>query len=402
MLNKKNFFNNFTFNLTKFKQNFKKTKEVFLKFKTDLDNFEIPLLSSYEKEYELNFSAKIIKKFSKFKNIVVIGMGGSILGTKSIYSFLRKKIKKNVFFFDNLDSGLHSDFEKIKNLKSSCFIIVSKSGNTLETITNLSIIFSKNSLKNKMIFITEISDNSLMSLANKYNAEIIEHKEFICGRYSVMSEAGMFPAMLMGLNIEKFKNLKKLINNKSFVSTLIQNVACIYTLNIQGINNSVIMNYDSSLNDLSYWYQQLISESLGKKGKGITPMLSFEPKDNHSLLQLYLDGPKDKFFTFFNLSKKKSNYKISSSITPNNMKFLKNKSLESVVDAQYQATKNIFKIKKIPFRHITFTKINENELGTIFTFFSLETILLSNLMNINPFDQPAVEQIKIETKRFLS
>ena len=401
MLKKDNFFKNYFINLSKYNKNLKKTKKVFSSFIVDLKNNQIPLLKSYEKNYEFDFSATTVKKFSKYRNIVVIGMGGSILGTKSIYSFLKKRIKKEVFFFDNLDLNLSLKYKKIKNLKNSCFIIVSKSGDTLETITNLGAIFSENLLKNKLIIITEITDNALMAIANKYNAEIIEHKKFIGGRYSVLSETGMFPAALMGLNLMKFKNLKRLIKSKNFISSLIQNVASIYTLNSKKINNSVILNYDSSLNDLGYWYQQLVAESLGKQGKGINPILSFGPKYHHSLLQLYLDGPKDKFFTFFNSSKRENKLKVARDIIPNNMGFLINKNLEFIINAQCNATKNIFKLKKIPFRQITFTKKNEDELGEIFTFFVLETILLSRLMNINPFDQPAVEQVKIETKRFL-
>ena len=118
-------------------------------------------------------------------------------------------------------------------------------------------------------------------------------------------------------------------------------------------------------------------------------------------MQLYLDGPKDKFFTFFNTSEKTTKYKISREIIPNDMSFLKNKNLKSIINAHCNAVKNIFKLKKIPFRQFNFNKRDENELGEIFTFFVLETILLSRLMNINPFDQPAVEQVKIETKKFL-
>ena len=401
MLKKDNFFKSYFINLSKYNENVRKTKKVFNSFIVDLKNNKIPLLESYEKNYEYDFSTITVKRFSKYRNIVVIGMGGSILGTKSIYSFLKKRIKKEVFFFDNLDLNLSLKYKKIKNLKNSCFIIVSKSGDTLETITNLGAIFSENLLKNKLIIITEITDNALMAIANKYHAEIIEHKEFIGGRYSVLSETGMFPAALMGLNLMKFKNLKRLIKNKNFISSLIQNVASIYTLNSKKINNSVILNYDSSLNDLGYWYQQLVAESLGKQGKGINPILSFGPKDHHSLLQLYLDGPKDKFFTFFNSSKRENKLKVARGIIPNNMGFLINKNLEFIINAQCNATKNIFKLKKIPFRQITFNKKNEDELGEIFTFFVLETILLSRLMNINPFDQPAVERVKIETKKIL-
>ncbi len=399
MLNKKYFFSKHNFDKSKLNKNIKKTKKCFNKLKSDLENFKIPLLGSYEKDYNFDFSHSMIKKFNKHKNIIIIGMGGSVLGTKSIYSFFKNKIKKKVFFFDNLD--LNFEYKKIRNLKDSCFIVAGKSGKTIETIINLGTVFSKNLLKNKLIIIAETTDNSLMYLAIKYNAEIIEHKKFISGRYSVLSETGMFPAALMGLNLMKFKNLKNLIKNRKFISILIQNVASIYTFNSKKINNSVIINYDTSLNDLGYWYQQLVAESLGKKGKGINLFLSFGPKDHHSLLQLYLDGPRDKFFTFFNLSKKEDKFKISQDVISNNMKFLKNKKISFVVNAQCNAVKNIFKLKKIPFREITFDKKNEEELGEFFTFSVLETILLARLMKIDPFDQPAVEEVKTETKKIL-
>ena len=130
-------------------------------------------------------------------------------------------------------------------------------------------------------------------------------------------------------------------------------------------------------------------------------MMSFAPKDHHSLLQLYLDGPRDKFFTFFTSSSKENKHKISKNIIPKDMKFLKNKNLKFIIQAQSKATKNIFKLKKIPFRQIIFNKKNEEELGRIFTFFVLETIMLARLMKINPFNQPAVEQVKIETRKYL-
>ena len=206
-----------------FNKNLEKTKKAFKSFLVDLKNNEIPLLESFEKNYEFDFSNTTVKKFSKYKNIIVIGMGGSILGTKSIYSLLKKKIKKKVFFFDNLDPSLYLEYKKIKNLKNSCFVIVSKSGNTLETITNLNLIISKSLLRNKLVIITELKDSNLTDIGRRFNAEIIEHKDFIGGRYSVLSEVGMFPAALMNLNITKFKNLRKLIHNKRFISSLINN-----------------------------------------------------------------------------------------------------------------------------------------------------------------------------------
>ena len=145
MINK----NNFYLNSKKFKKNLNKTQKIFQSFKRDFKDFKIPLLNSYQKDYAFDFTPNLINKFSKFDNIVIVGIGGSILGTKSIYSFFEKKIKKNIFFFDNLDINLN--LKEIKNLKKTCFIIVSKSGNTIETISNLSLIFSKSLFQNKLI-----------------------------------------------------------------------------------------------------------------------------------------------------------------------------------------------------------------------------------------------------------
>ena len=148
MLNKNNYFTDFSFNKKKYNINLIKTKKTFSYFIKDLKDNKISSLKSYEKNYQFHFSKKIIKKFSKYRNIIIIGMGGSILGTKSIYSFLKYKIKKKVIFFDNLDENLYLKYQDLKNKENSCFVVVSKSGNTLETIINLGIIFSKNLLKN--------------------------------------------------------------------------------------------------------------------------------------------------------------------------------------------------------------------------------------------------------------
>ena len=378
---KKKFLENFSLKSKNFNRNSKKTRKIFNSLNLNSNENEISLLNSYSNEYNLAFSQETIKKYKKFSNIIIVGIGGSILGTKCIYSFFKKKIKKNVFFFDNLDLNLFLKFKKIKNLKDSCFVIISKSGNTLETIVNLKNIFSKTLMKNKLVIITELKDSKLLEIGSNFNAEIVEHKKFIGGRYSVLSEVGMLPATLMNLNINKFKNFDKLVKNNLFTSSLIKSASSIYTLSQKGFKNSVILNYDSDLNDLCLWHQQLVAESLGKKGKGIMPVISTCPKDNHSLLQLYLDGPKDKFFTFFSSKNK-------------------NKT-ETIINAQCEATKNIFKNKKIPFRHFIFEKNDEKELGITFTFFVLETILLASLLNVNPFDQPAVEEVKIETKKIL-
>ena len=368
-----------------------KTLKIFLKNLIDKKDDKNNLINSFTTSYLYSFNKKKINKYRKFNNYEIYGMGGSSLGAEAIYNFMKYKIKKKFYFFNNLDTKNHS----IKNKKKSLNIIISKSGNTLETIVNENIFSKKNKL-----YITEKTDNSLRNQALKLKAEIINHKNFIGGRYSVLSEVGMLPAELMGLSSSKFKRFDKLILNKKFINSLIINVNSIYDLVKRKKTNSIILNYDESSNGIFRWYQQLVAESLGKNSNGVLPIISEMPKDNHSLMQLYLDGNKNSFFTFFDVIEKKS-FKIKNNKVLKNFKYLKNHTLQSIKFAQKQATKNVFKIKKIPFRSFEILKKNEETLGELFTFFMLETILLGRMMKINPFDQPAVELIKRETKKIL-
>jgi len=276
-------------------------------------------------------------------------------------------------------------------------LIISKSGNTLETIANSNTILKSN-VKN--IFITENKNNYLRSLAHKLKSEIVDHNNYIGGRYSVLSEVGMLPAMLMGLDVKKFRSLNELIKKKSFMKSLIDNVSNILSLMKKNKFNSVILNYDEKSEDLFYWYQQLVAESLGKKSSGILPIISKMPQDNHSLMQSYLDGKKNNFYTFFFV---KDNFR--NNLKNNNLlethKYLRNKSLDGILYDQFVATQYVFKRKKIPFRSFLIKKRDEKCLGELFTFFMLETILLGKALKINPYDQPSVELIKLETKKRL-
>ena len=237
---------------------------------------KFPLLSSYCDNYKYSYSRKYVKNLRKYKIFRIIGMGGSVLGTRAIYDFLRDKVKKKFIFLDNLKP-------KVVNKESAVNLIITKSGETLETISNFYILNKKKQKKN--IFITEHKESYATRLAQNIKADLIEHKNYIGGRYSVLSEVGMLPAELMGLNERKFKQFNKLINNKNFLHSLIINVDVILNLIKKGKFNSIIINYDENSDNLFRWYQQLISESLGKKSKGLLPLISSMPKDNHSLLQ---------------------------------------------------------------------------------------------------------------------
>ena len=349
------------------------------------------VILSLNKKYKDSFSKKILLKIKKINHVLLIGMGGSILGAKAIYKFLKPKRRKFTF----VDNFSNTQFKN--DNKKKITLIISKSGNTLETISNSNILINK---KDTNIFITENRKSYLLELAHKLKSEVIHHNNFIGGRYSVLSEVGMLPAQLMGFKPEKFRRLNKLVDNKYFINSLIQNVSNIFYLTNQKKTNSIILNYDDKSNDLFYWYQQLVAESLGKKSKGIFPIISTMPKDNHSLMQYYLDGVKNNFFTFF-FVKEKSSIKIRDTQLIKTHLYLKNKSLNDISYSQFIATEKVFKQKKIPYRSFVINNRNEETLGEIFIFFILETILLSRLMKINPFNQPAVELIKQQTKKNL-
>ena len=190
---------------------------------------------------------------------------------------------------------------KIKNKGSVLFIIISKSGNTIETISNF-LFLNKIKKKKNLILVSERRNNALFDIAKKYDLFYVEHKDYIGGRYSVLSEVGILPAYLMGINIFSLrKNFEKFflsIKKNLLKESTIQIANIIYQ---KKLNSLIFLNYSPKLEKFLYWCQQLIAESLGKKGNGFMPVISPVPKDHHSVLQLYLDGPKDKLFYIFSI-----------------------------------------------------------------------------------------------------
>jgi glucose-6-phosphate isomerase len=370
-----------------------KSKNTSIKKKLNfLLNEKNEIIKSLSKNYKNSFNPNILSKYRKNKNFRLIGMGGSSLGTQAIYDFLKEKIKKNFIFVNNLLPN-----QKVNKKGRFTNIVVSKSGNTIETIANVNILIKK---KDKNIFITENKKNYLYLLAEKLKAEIIHHNNYIGGRYSVLSEVGMLPAELMGLNANNFRCFNLLVKNKNFMNSLIANVGSTLHFIKNKKFNSIIINYDEQSENLFKWYQQLVAESLGKKKKGLLPIISNMPKDNHSVMQLYLDGTDNNFFTFFSVNQNKSE-KINNNLVLSQQSYLKNKNLFKIISAQKKATERVFDKKNLPYRSFEIKKRNEKTLGELFCFFILETILIGKSLNLNPYDQPSVELIKKETKKLL-
>ena len=390
-----NSFNFLKNNSTIYKNNLRKCSEI---FKDLLDNKENFFLNTFSHEFQKNLSLQ--KKFLKkklHKNILVAGVGGSVLGSKMLSSFF--KLDKNYYFLDNLNNPIAIDFIK-KDLSKFSIFIISKSGQTLETLTNCNIILNnfkkrKKEISKNFIIISE-RNSVLFNFAKKNNILFIEHNINLSGRYSVLSEAGMlmfnldYKKIIQGINSVLKNGLKKnLINNAATLLTLITK---------SKIDTHVSLIYSHNLLNYGYWHQQLLAESIGKNGKDFTPIISECPKDHHSIMQLYLDGKRNKFFTFY----KTINNKIDQPIKDYFDQKLKKNSLNNIVDAQFNATIKVFKKNLIPFRVILIDQKKPTQnLVSLLVYSMLETVILCKALDLNPFNQPAVEAIKKETYSIL-
>ena len=382
----------------------KKTKDftkILTQFNNELKNKE-KTINVLDQDFQFNFKVSQLKKFLKFKKIAIIGMGGSILGAEAIYSIFKSKIQKKVYFFNDIDEKKIISFKKKEDLSKILFIIISKSGNTIETLSNsFSLGIIKKNSKN-IIIISEKKNNYLFNLSKKLNLFYIEHNKNIGGRYSVLSETGIIPSFLMGLNVNKLRSNLLIFLKKTNIKYLKESSAIMsILLDLKKYNNIILLNYSPELKKFLLWYQQLLAESLGKNGKGFMPVISNVPKDHHSLLQLYLDGPKDKIYYIFNIDQK-SNIKINTNKHLDKKNMINNKFLNSVKIAQKKALIATLMKKKIPFREFRLKKINEMLLAQLFSYFIIETILIGKLSKINPFNQPAVELVKNFTRQYLN
>jgi glucose-6-phosphate isomerase len=389
----------FTFvksNSTLYRKNFEKCSKIFKNLLNSKENFFFDTLSE---RYQKNlFLKKILLKKKLHKKILVIGMGGSVLGSKMISTFFG--LDKNYHFLDNLNDVTVNDLIK-KNLSMFTIFVISKSGRTVETLTNCNIIlnhFKKNkkNLSKNFIIISE-KNNTLFNFAKKNGILFFEHNANLSGRYSVLSDPGLlmfnldYKKIIIGINCVLKGNLKK---------DLIKNTATILSLMKKSkIDTHVSLIYSNNLLNYGYWHQQLLAESIGKNGKDFTPIISECPKDHHSIMQLFLDGNRNKFFTFFKITNKKIDKSIKDHF---NQKF-KSNSLNNIINAQFNAVANVFKKKFIPFRVILIDqKKSTQNLISLIVYSMMETVILCRALGLNPFNQPAVEAIKNETYSILS
>ena len=360
-----------------------------------------------------------LSRLDKFKqkNIVVVGIGGSSLGAKAINTFLSYKMdnKRKLYFLETTDPITIKKILNELDLADSLFLIISKSGGTIETISVFKYILSLKKLNNKdFIFITDL-DSNLHKLGIKHQIETFYIGKNVGGRFSVLSAVGLVPLYLMGYNIKELLRGANRIRDEFFledrkIRKSLLKKASFYAEHCHHYNINALFSYSELFRDFNSWYVQLWAESLGKKQEyselsvGLTPVGLIGPTDQHSFLQLIVEGPKDKTVTFIKIK----DFKNNTIVPENSLEFLENLDIinnvkfETLINMQADSIIENLKTRDIPLDVIEIDYADIYYIGQLFYYFELLTSLTGQMLNVDTYNQPGVEEGKKILKEKLS
>lgn len=353
-----------------------------------LQDFDLPdaLKICYENK-DVEKAKDIIN--NNYKDYIIFGTGGSSLAGQVIKEFFDVR---HIHFFDNIDPQTFkiTGFDPFSTL----LIIISKSGETLETLSQVAAL-PENWPTENIVIVTEEKLSRLNTLAHKFNIKLLPHSKTIGGRFSVFSFTGVIPCIIGGLDPMKLRlGGIEVIENR--LNDVAHGAALLALSIIKKLPIMPLITYNDKCRNLMDWLVQLFAESLGKDEHGITPMPVYGTVYQHSLLQLFLDGPKDKFFNIFH-----SSYDFNIISTKNQFSMVKPDTLNQVYKEECSSALSVVTQTKLPTREFIINSASEHALGGIFAHFILETIACAHLVNINPMDQPGVEKIKVILKKLL-
>lgn len=349
----------------------------------------------------------------KFQHVVVIGTGGSSLGAKTLVDIKRPwftAAKPQIHFLENVDPSTLSALLSELSLPDTGFLAVSKSGTTAESMSCLTLCIAAAeradlNIADHFTFITEPGDRPLRALGEQYQCPILDHDPKVGGRFSVLSLVGLIPAAIAGVDIMAIRAGAQAVLNT--VAGPVDEcppavgAAVNMALAKHGKTLTVLMPYLDRLESFGQWFRQLWAESLGKDGKGTTPIRSMGTVDQHSQVQLFLDGPDDKFFTVLGLQAATDDI-IFPAFQDSRLDYLTGRTLGDLLVAEQRATHDTLVNNGNPVRLITIEELDAFTLGALLMHYMLETIIAAELLGIDAFDQPAVEEGKVLTKQYLA
>ncbi len=377
----------------------------------------LPLLRLPEAREDLERLEPVAARYrERYRDVVLIGTGGSSLGGQTLCNLAEPGTSPRLHFFDNIDPhSLDTLLTSIDPLRTG-FLVVSKSGSTAETLSIFLICLAKmreslgEAAAEHFVAITEPVDNVLRRICAEHGIAALDHDPGVGGRYSVLSLTGLLPAMIAGLDAGAVRDgakdvLASVLGNAAplDVAPAVGAAISIGLAQERNVSTTVLMPYADRLADLGLWYRQLWAESLGKDGKGTTPVKAIGTVDQHSQFQLYLDGPRDKMFTIVMLDVAGRGEVISPDLARDgDLAYLAGRTLGDLMDAEQRATAETLIRHQRPTRIIGLEALDERAMGALFMHFMLETIIAAHLLGVDPFNQPAVEEGKVLARRYLS
>jgi len=388
------------------------------------DTGAVPFLKLPEARVDLEELVPIARHYqNRFDDVLILGTGGSSLGSRALYEMAdqetdRLKRAPTLHIITNVDPFVWDRLVKRLDYRRTGVIVISKSGGTTETMMQfLSVLpvmlsqLEEDELRRHITLITEPGDNPLRHLGARYHLPTLDHDPKVGGRYSVLSVVGMLPTLIAGLDaVETREGAERVlrhalahVDNPRACPAAMGAAVNVGLQRERAISASVMLAYSDRLGSLARWYRQLWAESLGKDGQGTTPIYATGPVDQHSQLQLWLDGPADKVFTVLGGPNDVDSAGIDRALADDpRLGYLQGRSMGDLMDASRRATAETLAKNGRPVRRIEMTRIDEGSMGALMMHFMLETILAADLMGVDPFNQPAVEQGKILIRKYLA
>lgn len=394
-------------------------------FKNIISKKETQFFHTFERGELISSTKKIHETFNARKTFVHIGIGGSSLGPEMLVSALQKS-DTQFLFINNIDPDeIYSQLKSLdkKNLNDCLFYFVSKSGGTAETLAALAIVtnyliekkISKENLKNYFVFATDSKKSELLEIARELNVSCLEVPGDVGGRFCALTPVGYLPALFAGINIDQLVkgaiDTQKICLDQTNENLLLKTCDFLYSLKKDhNISQTVMMPYSSKLRSFSFWFTQLWAESLGKKknlngetvNTGFTPIVGYGATDQHSQMQLFMEGPQDKCLILIEVENFEHDFLLDTVFSSNGLSKLSGFNLSQLMKAELYGTIKALEENKRPVLHLKIARNDEYHMGALILFFESLTALMGDYLMIDPFDQPGVEAGKVYAFHFLN
>ncbi len=351
----------------------------------------------------LEESKKVYRQFSQKKYFIHVGIGGSALGPDMFLKALGSNKGVEFIFLNNIDPDDFSrQLSKVK-IQESLIYVVSKSGTTAETVAAVSILLKELQLaginqenyKDYFVFCTDPETGDLRKLAAEWGVSTLSVPANIGGRFSVLTPVGFLPMLFAGIDASKVltgaAHLQKRLSDKNEGEDFFKLASWIKDLHDLNVRQTVIMPYSSLLKEFSAWFVQLWAESLGKDGKGLTPIPAYGATDQHSQMQLFMEGPKDKTIFIIEVERFQHDYALTNQVSTPSFQTLAPFSLSTLMKAELEGTLAALTENKRHVVHLKISKLNEESLGQLVLFAECLTVFVGKSLNVDPFNQPGVE-----------